>query len=282
MFRGFGRFLAAHSLFVFLAFDGYSQSGEIQIFKIELKTATQSSPRDYSCSLDEFRTHQRFASVDTHSDGVCSFRRVPFGDYRLTVVDPRNQPVIDQLITITQSTPPVSLDLPEPRADQRPPSGPVSIEELRRPPSRKAVSAFVSAERASEAGDYRRAAQEYARAVSLSPDFADAHQNLAVQYIRLGEYERAVQEIHRGMELAKPKPRAYCNLAFVLAKLDRYDEAIAAARDALRPDPEYPEGNYMLGMLLLRSPESRQEGLRLLRLSARTFPPAADALAKIR
>jgi tetratricopeptide (TPR) repeat protein len=152
------------------------------------------------------------------------------------------------------------------------------LSQLLHPPSRKAFSAMVAAQRFSEAGDYPHAAEELEKAVRLSPEYADAHWNLAAQYIRLGQYSRAVEESRRAMEFAKPGPMQLCNLAFAQMQLGRYDEATESARASLRLDSTYAQAHFVLGTLLARDGKTLREALPHLELAARTLPSAAKVL----
>jgi tetratricopeptide (TPR) repeat protein len=258
-----------------------AQNSEAQQVRIELKIDGEPILLGYMCELDEFRTHQRFGVADLHADGIFTFRNVPYGDYSLSILDAFNQTIHQELITVGQSHDIFTVQFAK-RNESRPPSGPVSVNELRHPPARKAFSAMVAAQRYSEAGDYRRAAGELEKAVRISPDYADAYQNLAVQYIRLGQFERAVDEIRRATQFAKPGPVQLCNLAFAQAQLKHYDEAIDAARASLRLDANYVQAHYLLGALLAQNGRTLPEARLHLERAARSMPAAEGLLQQVR
>ena len=112
------------------------------------------------------------------------------------------------------------------------PGGTVSIRELLHPPARKAVEAAAAAQKFAGSGNYRKAVEQLQKAIRISPEYAAAHSNLAVEYIHLKDYARARAEVERALEISGPNALAYLN-----ATEHRYPEAIEAAKAALRADP---------------------------------------------
>jgi tetratricopeptide (TPR) repeat protein len=277
--RNTGRHWAVYTLLVFLR-AGMAQPQTAASLKIELKSENPILS-GYSCQLDQSATHQRFASEDLRADGVCPFREVPFGDYRLSVLDSHGGAVYEDVITVGQYGPPIIIQLPKSQ-QIRPPSGPVSVSELQHPPARKAYAAMLSAQRFSDSGDYRHAAEQLQKAISVSPDYADAHWNLAAQYIRLGDYAGSVEESRRAMQLAKPGPLQLCNLAFAQMQLKQYHDAIESARASLRLNAEYPQAHLVLGTLLAQDRGTLPEAIPHLEFAARSLPSAARILELVR
>jgi len=74
------------------------------------------------------------------------------------------------------------------------------------------------------------------KAIKLSPDFAEAHTNLAAQYMRLSEFEKAYEQARIGLEIAGPNIRDLTNLAAAEWALGRSIEALDHARAALHLD----------------------------------------------
>ena len=274
----FGRLLAACLLLVFLAAVACGQSQAASAFKIELKSDDPILV-GYSCYLEEYATRRRFGVEDVRPDGACTFRETPYGDYRLIITDSRNTAVYEDLVTVSQYGPSTSIRLPE---HPLPPGGPVSLNRLQHPPTRQAYSAMRSAQRFSQAGDYRRAAGELQKAVNLSPDFADAHWNLAVQYIRLGELQQSVDESRRGMQLEKPGAPQLCNLAYAQLQLKQYAEAIQSATASLRVEPDYAQAHFVLGVILAQRRETLSDGISHLERAARSLPAAGEVLEMAR
>ena len=269
----FGRLRVAHALFVFLPVAGLAQPSEWPQFKIEVKTDEALLAPHYSCELEDLHSHQRVGVAYISSEDTFTFHNIPYGDYQMTISDSGGEVLAEELISVSGNAPILTVRLPK-RKVERPPSGPVSIAQLQHPPARKAFSAVVTAQRFAESGDYRRAAEELEKAVKISPDYAAAYNNLAVQHIRLGEYGLAVEEIQRANDLMKPGPVQLCNLAFAQSKLERYDDAIASARASLKLDGNYAQAHYLLGALLARNPRTLGEALPHLERAAKVLPSA--------
>jgi tetratricopeptide (TPR) repeat protein len=262
---------------VFLPAAGNAQAPETLQVKIEVKIEEEPIAPNYVCVLEEFRTHQRFGVADLQADETCTFRNVPSGDYDMSITDANGGALHQEMVTVSQHNAVFSVTLPR-RNAQRPPGGPVSMAQLQHPPARKALAAVVAAQRFSESGDYRRAAGELEKAVRISPDFADAYTNLAVQHMRLGEYDQAVREMQHAMQLAKPGPMQLCNLAYAQLQLKQYDVAAESARAALRLDASYPQAHFLLGVLLARDRRTLPEALPHLERAAKVLPSAQTAL----
>jgi tetratricopeptide (TPR) repeat protein len=92
----------------------------------------------------------------------------------------------------------------------------------------------------------------------LSPEHANATLNLGVIRQSLGYLEEAEMLYRRANALGADKARVCNNLALALAELDRLEEAETICRDALSANPEYPEAEVNLGMILLMRGKMRE------------------------
>ncbi len=277
----FRRLMAAQALFVFLAMASAAETSEWPQFKIQLKSEDSLLAANYLCELEDLHSHERAGMQDLSSDQSFTFRNLTHGDYRITITNSRGEPVYQDFLTVDGHASVLTVQLPKAKIE-RPPSGPVSITHLQHPPASKAFTALVTAQRFSQAGDYRHAAEELEKAVRISPDYVEAYNNLAVQHIRLGEYSRAVEEIRRAGEIAKPGPIQLCNLAFAQFQLKQYGEAMESARASLRLDSHYAQAHYVLGALLARDPKTLGEALPHLEAAAKTLPSAESMLEMAR
>ena len=99
--------------------------------------------------------------------------------------------------------------------------GTISLTQLRHPPSRKAFQAVASAQRFSQSGQTEKAVEELEKAIRISPEYADAYNNLAVQHMRMGRFEEAAGELTHAISIAGPNPMALSNLAYAQRQLNR-------------------------------------------------------------
>lgn len=119
----------------------------------------------------------------------------------------------------------------------QPISGLVSVQQLRHPPSKKALRAFQEAQRYSRTHDVENAVRKLELAIQIAPFFQEAHLNLGVQYARTGRTAEAMQQFQTALDIGPPDAKAFANLAWCYVRLNRFREAESLARRALALDP---------------------------------------------
>lgn len=215
---------------------------------------------------------------DVSIDGDFTVRNVPYGQYLLKVTAYGGDLISQQFVTVHEQDTIFEVRLPARPA--LPTGGTVSLRQLANPPAKKAVSAAAAAQRFAEKGRIADAAGELRKAIRISPDYAVAHSNLGVDYIRLGRFDEGRAEIQRAIGIAGPNAHDYANLAFAFAGLQQLDEALASARKALAIDGRCAAAHYLIGTVLAATPATRAEGIAHLREAAATIPSAQTALQK--
>ena len=158
----------------------------------------------------------------------------------------------------------------------------MSVKQLMHPPHKKAVQAFQRASRLSAAGKYDDAITELEKAIRISPDFAAAHTNLAVQYSRMSRFEESIAESTRAIQIGGPDPANLCNLAAAQARLHRFAEAEKSARAALALDSGFLKASLILGSILVDEPATRAEGTIYLEKASAEFASARKFLEQLR
>jgi tetratricopeptide (TPR) repeat protein len=216
-------------------------------------------------------------------DGAFEFHSVPFGDYMLRVTGLDGEMFCEQLVSVRSYAGELAVRMPEPEA-RTAASAPatVSVRQLLHPPDKKALKAFEEASRLSAKGRYQEAAAELEKAIQISPDFADAHANLAAQRLRARRYQDALAETQRAIEIAGPRPLILSNRAYAFFQLDRMAEAEDTARAALRLDSGYLPAHAILGAVLANNPASKNEAILHLQLAAPQYPGARESLERLR
>jgi tetratricopeptide (TPR) repeat protein len=247
--------------------------------KGRLHAAGETSFHGYVIELESLASHEVVGRMEVNFEGEFSAAQVPYGDYMVRVTTYHGDRVVQQLIVINRN--PAQIDLRLPDRPGGPSGGTVSVKELRHPPDRKAVAASIAAERFADAGNFDRAVAELEKAVGISPDYALAHSNLGAEYLRMRRYDEAATEIRRAIDLAGPNPRDLSNLAFAQLSLKQIPEAMESARAALRIREDTPSAHYMLGLALIRAPETRDEGVVHLKEAAREIESARRVLASM-
>jgi tetratricopeptide (TPR) repeat protein len=213
-------------------------------------------------------------------DGRFEFRNLPYGDYRLTVLDAARQPIHEELISVHQPQQPIDVQVTL-RESPKPAAGAVSADELLHPP-KKAFKAFLAGQKFAEAGTHDKAAEQFEKATQLSPDYAAAWINLAAEHIFLKRYEQALGELAHASEISQPNAMILSNMTFAQYALHRYAEGTRSAREALGLDPSYAQAHYLLGSFLALDRRTRAEGLQHLEVAARTMPTARAELDRAR
>jgi predicted Zn-dependent protease len=276
------RRLAALFAIAYLGIPARSQSTEFStIVKGELHAETPIFFHDLWVELagpDQSRDVRR---VDVQFDGTFQLRDIRSGSYTLRVTNLQGELVHQELVTVTPQAGILTVRLPALAGKPSAP-GTISVTQLRHPPARKAFQAVVSAQRFSESGQTERAVEELEKAIRISPEYADAYNNLAVQHMRMGRFEEACGELARAIAIAGPNPMQLANLAYAQTQLNRFPEAIASARAALRLDSGWPQAHLILGSILARDPRTRAESIPHLERAAETIPSARATLRRLR
>jgi tetratricopeptide (TPR) repeat protein len=274
MTRSYGLFAA-----IVLALCARAQDPQRTNVKGTLHSDSESVLRGFVIELDAVSARGDTWRADVQGNGNFELRDVPYGDYTVRITTFQGEPVAQQLVSIHDRTAPLELYLPSRPAE--PTGGTVSMNELRHPPAPKAVEAAIAAQHFSQEGRSAEAAGALEKAVPISPDFAVAHSNLAVQYLRMRRFKEARDEIQRSMEIAGPNPRDLSNLAYTLVQLERLPEAAESARQALAIDRNCAPAQYMLGAILAINPQTRAEGIAHLEVAAKTMDSARKALIQL-
>lgn len=248
--------------------------------KGELKSASPRIYSDYLVQMVDPMRHVAAGRVDVRSDGSFEVHNVTPGEYMVVVTTLHGEPVVEQSVSVTTVSH-IEVRLPG-AAENRPGAATVSVKQLLHPPTKKAYRSFVDAQRFSSSGDYGKAAEALERAIQESPEYADAHVNLGVQYIRTGRLETAAAEFSRAIAIAGPSAPTLCNLAWVQMRLGQRTDALASVRAGLKLDQGSPQGHLILGTLLAADPATRREGIRHLEQVADTMPSARKILDQLR
>lgn len=92
--------------------------------------------------------------------------------------------------------------------------------------------------------DFREAVRLYKEALTATPNFAPAHNNLGLCYLRLRRFGDAEVEIRKAIDLKPDYAAAYFNLGLAYQAENKLPEAVSAFQSSLRHEtlPQYAEG----------------------------------------
>ena len=274
---------AALTSILCFALSGIAQTNDSTVtVKGELRSDPGAIFNEYRVELTSI-DHRGDSSyrADVQLDGSFQIRDVRSGSYALDVTTMMGSQVHHELVSVIPQGSLLTVRIPG-RINAAGAPGTVSVKQLLHPPARKAFQAVVSAQRFSEAGHPEKAAEELEKAIKISPEFADAHNNLAVQYMRLDRYEDACRELVRSIEIAGPKAQVLANLAFAQRHLGRYRESLESAQAALKLDRNYAPAHLVAGSILASFPNTWAEGVRHLEIAAETLESARATLERAR
>ncbi|MGE5648085.1 MAG: tetratricopeptide repeat protein [Acidobacteriota bacterium] len=199
------------------------------------------------------------------------------GDYELQVLAGDRQVIQHQLIHISPAGNTVIVRLPEIK-QERPPSGTVSVEQLQRKIPSKAVKEVKKAQQSDQPD---QAIEHLKKAIEIEPDYAEAHNNLGVQYLKQNQLDPAREQFEKAVELAPSLSPALCNLSVVLYNQGRIPEAERSAREALKDDVTNVRARMMLGLTLLAQNKQRDEAIGYIRAAEQEFPNVRIAAAEL-
>ncbi len=232
--------------------------------------------------LYDISRHVTLATSEITADGAFELRGAAAGSYFVTVTDRRGEEIYHGSTTVGGPGQPILVIRAAEREPAQPITGAVSVHQLQHPLPHKAYNAIVQSERQAKAGDYAKAAASLEKAITIAPDFADAHMNLGAQYLRLGRFADAAVETQRAIALDGPNAPRLCNLSFAQMNLGNSTAALESVRAALRLAPGDAHAQYLIGMLLYLNHSPMDEVRRHLEIAARTMPAAQEALERLR
>ena len=213
--------------------------------------------------------------------GDFDVQNVEPGDYELRVLDSRQQVIRSEFVTVSENENNFSVRLPEQPLSKQPVRGTVSLSQLKRKIPPKALKEFRKAEASHAAGNDQQSIEHLDRALELYPDFAEAHSNLGIRYLRLRQYPQAVEHLRKAVELAPACGPAFTNLSAALFELREYPDAEQAARQALRLNGADDKARMLLGLSLASGGGKDEEALRQLKAVATEFPRVRLAIADL-
>ena len=96
------------------------------------------------------------------------------------------------------------------------------------------------------------AIKHYLEALSIKPDYAEAHDNLGLALYREGRIDDAIKHYLEALSIKPDNAEAHINLGLALDREGRTDDAIKHYLEALRIKPDYAEAHNNLGIAFAR------------------------------
>jgi predicted AlkP superfamily phosphohydrolase/phosphomutase/Flp pilus assembly protein TadD len=105
-------------------------------------------------------------------------------------------------------------------------------------------------QRYQQRGEYLKAIEEYKKAIAMRPGFHSAYNNIAVCYGKLERYDEAEAALLKTIDIKPDDFYAMNNLAVMSAERGRLDHAVQYARMCVSTEPGYVNGRITLGSVL--------------------------------
>jgi tetratricopeptide (TPR) repeat protein len=143
-------------------------------------------------------------------------------------------------------------------------------------PDEAARSEFQRGTRLAKAGNLHEAAAALREAISLYPEYAEAHHNLGVTLARAQKYVDAIAAFRRTLEINPEYGEAAANLGLAYLESGQAELAVPALRQALRNHRISPDVYNHLGVALSRIGRTL-EAIESYRTALRLAPELAAA-----
>ena len=223
------------------------------------------------------------ASVYSDDRGTFGFYNLGASLYRVSINDDAYEPV-SETAEVNPATSPVNfLELRlVPRSKSTQDTLPARVEGsnpylidsanyYRRFP-KKTVKEFEKGVDSEHRGKIDDAIEHYEKALSYSPDFYPAHNNLGSTYLSRQNFESAQNHFEAALKSNQNDAQAYFNLANVLLLTQRYDAAEHEIDQGLQRRPDSAFGYFLQGSVYSRTqrPELAEKSL----LNALRLDPA--------
>jgi len=167
------------------------------------------------------------------------------------------------------------------RPAERPTGANISVTRLKHRVPGKAQKAFDRGLKFAVAEEWQRALEQFQAAITIDPNYSEAHGNMGVELTALGRFEEAASAFRRALELDPATGVHHSNLAYALIRLDQEDKALAEAQTGVTLDPSNARSQFLLGYLLTRQPGMLTRSEQHLLFAAREVPEAHYMLAAV-
>ena len=124
------------------------------------------------------------------------------------------------------------------------------------------------------------AVTNYKEAITIKPDYAKAHFNLAGSLYDLGQLKAAVESYKETLEIEPGYAEAYNNLGNVFQELKQANSAVQSYKKALEIKPDYVAAQYSLGNTFMELGQL-EEAVKSYKAALKLKPDFAGAYNKL-
>jgi tetratricopeptide (TPR) repeat protein len=215
------------------------------------------------------------ASAYNEDSGRVGFYGLAANEYKVTVNDDDYEPFSATVELDPTKSPQYFVQItlvPRPGAKKDPlpervgGSNPYLIDpaEYNRQFPKKTLKEFDKGVEADHQGKTDEAAEHYQRALSYSPNYYPAHNNLGTAYLGRQKFAEAQEQFEAALKANQNDVEAYFNLANVLLLTQHYPDAEHQLDEGLKRMPDSAFGHFLQGLLYSRTarPELAEKSLQ--------------------
>lgn len=215
------------------------------------------------------------ASAYSDEQGRFGFYGLVANEYRLTVNDDAYEPFSTTLILDPTFSPmnfaqitlvPRSGAKKDPLPGRVEGSNPYLVDpaDYNRQFPKKTLKEFDKGVEADQQGKTDEAIQHYQKALSYSPNYYPAHNNLGSAYLGRQKFAEAQSEFEAALKANQNDVEAYFNLANVFLLTQRYPDAEHQVEEGLKRRPDSAFGQFLQGSLYSHTarPELAEKSLK--------------------
>ena len=100
-------------------------------------------------------------------------------------------------------------------------------------------------------GELASSVKMFETAVTIKPDYFEAHKNLGLVFKNLGQVNESIDSLNMAISIKSDYFDAHYNLAIILKELGRYDQALNSYEKAISINPNFANAYNNLGNLYL-------------------------------
>lgn len=127
-----------------------------------------------------------------------------------------------------------------------------------------ALDHYNKAREVARTGDTKTAVAELQAAVSLSPDFTLALNELGVQYLKTGEVDKALEVLRSALKNAPDNTSVHLNYGIALLEKKNFPEAETELRKVVKKSDSLATAHYYLGLDLISQQRLDEAATELL------------------
>jgi Tfp pilus assembly protein PilF len=201
--------------------------------------------------------HRPLATLYTNKHAEFRFPNLREGEYYVqAIADEKIYEPITQRIWLDRSYNyqlTITLRKKEEIAKRKEGTQVVSATELDRAAPAAARKEYDQAVRWAAKGDTTQAIERFKRAITIYPDYLEAHNDLGAQYLKLKRFDEAAEQFRIVLEKNPAYFNSRFNLGLVLIEQKNYVAAIAQLKQAVAIDGASPAPRLWLGVALLQT-----------------------------